>query len=114
MAETKFTPGPWRAVRGDAYVFVEVVNIAHIGVTNGDADNAPFVVQAKPASEGSLPHNACLIAAAPDLYDAVCKSNCPRPANSRPDEFSAKQCYEAGECGCFYGTALAKARGEDV
>lgn len=67
MSEGKHTPGPWRAVRGDDLVFVEVVNIAHIGVSGGDAGNAQFVVQAAPGSKGSLPHDAVLIAAAPEL-----------------------------------------------
>lgn len=103
MTETKFTPGPWMAwqPRGDESVPVRTdglgITIAYVhqgAITNAQA-------------------NAHMIAAAPDLYGAVCKSNCPRPANGRPDEFSALQCYEARECGCFYGTAIAKARGKE-
>lgn len=65
------TPGPWRAVRGTDLVFVEVVNLAHVGVTDGDANNAPFIIQARPGSEGSRAHNAMLMATAPELAEAA-------------------------------------------
>ncbi|MBA8822296.1 hypothetical protein BRY73_02935 [Ochrobactrum sp. P6BS-III] len=100
MAETKFTPGPWDAAGYcGTEVYAGLKCIAQLPFGCGVDDH-------------TLRTNARLIAAAPDLYDVVCKSDCPRPVNGRPDEFSALRCYEAGECGCFYGTALAKARGE--
>lgn len=99
----RFTPGPWRAVRGDALVLFTAVNIAHIGVTDGDAYNAPFVVQARPGSKGSLPHNALLIAASPDLYEAL---------EAMRAEFRAADLPYGSKAYLQSGAALAKARGE--
>lgn len=68
--------------------------------------------------------NACLKAAdeierlraltAPQLHqhgggvEAVEDGRCPRPCNGRPDDFSMRQCIEAGECGCIAFPALAQ------
>lgn len=34
------------------------------------------------------------------LEEALGNMRCPRPCNHRPDEFDAKDCVAAGECGC--------------
>jgi len=34
------------------------------------------------------------------------EAGCPRPANSRPDNWSIRQCNDAEECGCVFGRAL--------
>lgn len=34
------------------------------------------------------------------LRVALGNMRCPRPCNHRPDEFDAKDCVTAGECGC--------------
>ena len=34
------------------------------------------------------------------LRDVLGNMRCPRPCNHRPDEFDAKDCVSAGECGC--------------
>ncbi|MDE2106018.1 MAG: hypothetical protein KGL39_52835 [Patescibacteria group bacterium] len=41
-----------------------------------------------------------MLSAAPK---APAPAQCPRPANTRPDNFTAEQCVQAGECGCSYG-----------
>lgn len=105
MTETKFTPGPWKWQRQNEQEWPSY-DLSPGVLTKDTADGTPWGDEIDRA-------NAHMIAAAPDLYGAVCKSNCPRPANGRPDEFSALQCYEARECGCFYGTAIAKARGKE-
>jgi hypothetical protein len=69
--EPKHTKGPWRAVGGDELVFVERPNIAHVGVTGGNAYKAPFVVVGNPGHRGSDEADARLIAAAPDLLEAL-------------------------------------------
>lgn len=51
--------------------------------------------------------------AAPKLLEAVRMTACPRPYNNRPGDFDAKSCFEAGECGCYLGEAIAQATGED-
>ena len=33
---------------------------------------------------------------------------CPRPANDRPDEFTAGQCFDCGECGCHVHAVLSQ------
>lgn len=44
-----------------------------------------------------------------ELVDALRKLDCPRPCGSRPDNFLIGACFDAGECGCLAGSALAKA-----
>lgn len=61
----------WTAVSGDDTVFVERVNIAHVGVTNGDAYAAPFVIVGDPDDETTPAERARLIAAAPEMLDAL-------------------------------------------
>ncbi len=97
MSAVQHTPGPWRAVRGDDMVFVEAVNIAHVGVAGGNAYEAPFVVQAKPGSEASVAHNALLIAAAPELLSALIDA----------EELLSGAGYSTGE----HRAAIAKATG---
>lgn len=36
------------------------------------------------------------------------ETDCPRPCNGRPDDFSAGQCFDAGECGCGVRAALTQ------
>jgi len=36
------------------------------------------------------------------------ETTCPRPANDRPDEFTAGQCFDCGECGCHVHAVLSQ------
>lgn len=100
MNETKFTPGPW-SVRVDMYEFHDVVSdTAVIACTAGGRGMTKEEYQA----------NAYLIAAAPELYDAL--------------EMAEDQLMNIAESGewpqKFDGllseihAALCKARGEDT
>lgn len=42
------------------------------------------------------------------LREALRETDCPRPCNGRPDDFSAGDCFDAGECGCGVRAALQK------
>ena len=93
MSETKFTKGPWK--RKDNFVYSPMFN----------EDDTLFVSIAV-ACTGIAPAiaNANLIAAAPDMYEAL--------------ETTCEYCIgkEATDCPCercITGKALRKARGED-
>ena len=93
MSETKFTKGPWK--RKDNFVYSPMF----------DEDDTLFVSIAV-ACTGIAPAiaNANLIAAAPDMYEAlknVCHNGC---HESTADEF----CLH-----CYVAKALRKARGEE-
>lgn len=40
---------------------------------------------------------------------ALREMNCPRPCNSRPDDFTVGDCVSAGECGCGNARSLTQA-----
>jgi len=40
------------------------------------------------------------------MAETLGECSCPRPANGRPYDFTAKECRDAGECGCSIGAAL--------
>lgn len=40
-----------------------------------------------------------------ELDGALRQARCPRPGNSRPDDFEVGQCIDAGECGCIFHVA---------
>lgn len=103
MAKTAHTPGPWRAwqPRGDESVPVR---------TDGLGITIAYVHQGAVTDAQA---NARLIAAAPEMYDELRTSPCPRPANCRPDDFTAGQCVDARECGCSVGRVIAKAEGRE-
>lgn len=104
MAE-KFTPGPWQAL------------------TNGNAYNSETVVTFKDAADGwicsvyddcdtcALPDdaNAHLIAAAPELYEAL-KDLAEQVGKMSPNSGDKKGRMIASLCGA--ADVLAKARGE--
>jgi len=49
------------------------------------------------------------------LREALRGMSCPRPCNNRPDDWEVGQCFDAGECCCIAGVALAyNAGGKDV
>lgn len=50
--------------------------------------------------------NARLAAENERLRAYARETDCPRPCNGRPDDFTAVQCVEAGECGCGALAAL--------
>jgi hypothetical protein len=43
------------------------------------------------------------------LRNVIRQFSCPRPCNGRPDDFTAGECLDAGECGC-----MASALGKEV
>lgn len=49
-----------------------------------------------------------LKAALVEAKEALEISDCPRPYGRPDDDVEAQVCIAAGECGCCYGTALAK------
>lgn len=92
MSEPKHTPGPWKAK--DNYIYAPIP----------DEDDI-FTISIAVACAGVAPaiSNANLIAAAPDMYEAlknVCHNGC---RESTADEF----CLH-----CYVAKALRKARGE--
>jgi hypothetical protein len=110
MSETKFTPGPWIVNNFREHYFVEVyaeklrghsndrvalLNVDELGTYDGDEDYGRAEIEAEA--------NAHLIAAAPDLYEAVMTvvKNMPEPYCAITRAIDA-QCR----------AALAKARGE--
>lgn len=72
MSEAKFTPGPWRHVGFGALYLIK-------------GDEAPdiAVVQPRTAVAGRALANARLIAAAPDLYEAL-KAFAAEPLSNEP------------------------------
>jgi hypothetical protein len=40
------------------------------------------------------------------MREAIREFNCPRPFNGRPEDFTAGQCLDAGECGCMARAAI--------
>lgn len=96
MTERKWTPGPWFAVRNNAYWEINPAR------KYGD-DDIPYTVGNVCASDpsdtkGRQEPNAHLIAAAPDLYDAL---------EAARDVLEALNIDTAAA-----NAALAKARGE--
>ena len=58
--------------------------------------------------------NANLIAAAPEMLEAILTTQCPRPANSVPADVTyhpVSECLRLGNCGCDLGAAVRKATG---
>jgi len=105
MSETKFTPGPWKAVIhswGEAGVYSSDDRIAGLDVrhvaTEETQDTFTELMEA----------NAAIMAASPDLYaalkdldDAFCSEN-----RTKEDRLRSRQALIAARA------ALAKARGE--
>ena len=88
--KTKFTSGPW------------LITTDKFSVTNHDGKIAEVDAKAAPLDEAVA--NTKLIAAAPDLYDALesgCMDCLGRKAKDNPCE------------SCYVGKVLRKARGED-
>lgn len=91
MSDTKFTPGPWRAVgHEDAWQVVAA----------GDLGLVAELPMGWNESEGDVRADAHLIAAAPDLYDTLADL---LSWNDEPPSASARLRAK---------NALAKARGE--
>ena len=90
MAAPKFTPAPWK-IEGDLSALPEDIGV---GICNRSHDGDDWNV----ASVHSSAANARLIAAAPDLYEALV------------DLLKGCACGSCGLC-LRAGRALAKARG---
>lgn len=103
MVERKWTPGPWMAVKkaeGDDYVygfdfFLSSPSYGCVGYWIGGKDNH------KDERWCLTEHDANLISAAPDLYDAL-------------EKLLALQTTTEGNAQRKARAALAKARGEKV
>lgn len=102
MTETKFTPGPWTCHRNSSFWEFGSNSEGQLGdvcasMFDGDGE--------RPDAEKVMEANAHLIAAAPDLYDAlsdlVSSLDC-----SEKDGFIIRQEIKVARA------ALAKARGE--
>lgn len=60
------------------------------------------------AREGGISRAEAAEAERDRLREALRETDCPRPCNGRPDDFSAGDCFDAGECGCGVRVALQK------
>ncbi len=58
-----------------------------------------------------LSSTASLLREAAGMAEAIEQTECPRPCNGRPDDFTVAQCVAAKECGCIYGATSAKEEG---
>jgi hypothetical protein len=97
MSETQFTPAPWLRIGSE---IVEAER-QHIRICFLPSDWREYA---------SGPANAHLIAAAPELFEALATALCPHPANGAPDRLTTEDCLARGECGCDQGAAIRKAR----
>ena len=108
MTETKFTPGPWivdgSVIRGDS---------DHIGRTVAVASTLNVAWPYGRRATKEEPYNAHLIAAAPELYEAL--EDCItalepyddiKPRDWKTDRENMRRVYQSARA------ALAKARGE--
>lgn len=107
---SEHTPGEW-------VVLDEWMSGIDVGVELEDGAYY-HVATARDLDEKTEP-NAHLIAAAPDLLEALEDSpcqmdayNCGREGYSKRDPDTAKHCYETGFCVCGNAEVFAKARGE--
>ena len=50
---------------------------------------------------------AIMLRKAAEMAEAIEQTECPRPCNGRPDDFTVALCIAAKECGCVYGAALS-------
>ncbi len=101
--EAKFTPGPWRVSTGDGYNALD--GIAFHGVWSGDTCVATTGLLNAGDDDQSV-SDAHLIAAAPDMYEALEKLL---------DKYRSSVSYEKGhdyDLSDMAESALAKARGE--
>ena len=97
MSETKFTPGPWKATYdSQLQAAIEIYNTEDRTMVATLPDRG--TVEAMPEIEA----NANLIAAAPDMYEALKESclDCLLEQDKDLCDF------------CYIGKALRKARGE--
>lgn len=111
MSETKWTPGPWAWMElfnpRPIDVFSLVADPRYLRTGNGgdvieatvDRDGSPYIGCANP-------HDLALIAAAPDLYEALDNAVILMSALTGPDDAIAKATLSAARA------ALAKARGD--
>lgn len=101
MTEPKFTPGPWDASEHGDYSDYDGECIVILGL-----DTRICVVQGSDDSETY--HNAHLIAAAPELYEALQDMHKTQLNNNKhdPDDYKNTEQYLRVEA------ALAKSRGE--
>lgn len=100
--ETGFTHGPWSYVNGDSYIYT----------ASGVAAKRP-AIKASHASENHWQANAHLIAAAPELYDAlkVVHDNLYALLNDPEIGPEARKLYDFEDVAAM-ARPLAKARGE--
>lgn len=114
-AETKFTPGPWRkAMGGNMGNVIEAQSgknygtgddgFRHVASYQACGDNARKYHE----EWGNASANGSLIAAAPELYEALHNALVLVRALTGPDDAIAAATISAGEA------ALAKARGEST
>ncbi len=107
MGTEKFTPGPWEAIDGKNLVWVDgpAHNVCDLYHTHIGEDGNEFV------SKHNAVANARLIAAAPDLYEAlkVIRSlNAKASESGYTDSAALEELFTAN---ALASAALAKARG---
>ena len=98
MSETKWTPGPW-SVAGTCTVYA----VSEDGVNIFDAQVQPGYAGDRRTPVNEITANAQLIAAAPELYEALEKMVEDDFKSGAPDHYQRTASARA---------ALAKARGE--
>jgi hypothetical protein len=103
--ETKWTPGPWQATQcRDGMPFVNVFRVS--GPSRGSAPcTILFETEYTELQENEA--NACLIAAAPEMYEAL-----ERFLLAREGGTAARSGQPQNEVAVFAKAVLAKARGE--
>lgn len=111
MSETKFTPGPWHVQKGFNTIFTTSDPAKQTGITIAIAK----VLDDQVGSQSECNANASLIAAAPDLYEALKEVLLAERLGTRPPE-TAMQAEEKLDRIKYAvnkaEAALAKARGE--
>ena len=102
--ETKWTPGPWQVTQcRDGMPFVNVFRVS--GPSDGSAP-CTILFETKYTELQENEANACLIAAAPEMYEAL-----GRFLRAYEGGTAAGSVEQQNEAAVFAKAALAKARG---
>jgi hypothetical protein len=103
--ETKWTPGPWQVTQcRNGLPHVNVFRVS--GPADGTAP-CTILVETKYETMGANRANACLIAAAPEMYEAL-----ERFLLAYDGGTAARSVQQQGEDAAFARATLAKARGK--
>jgi hypothetical protein len=100
-----FTPGPWITENFGGDVHITEGGVHHILQDAGDTTLIGFVMPWDKEAPAEATANACLIAAAPDLYEAL-------SFIASQENLTFAECSLAEEIIDRAKAALAKARGE--